>query len=213
MIRLAHDEEREVLPDGLSEPLDEVLRRDPQLEPRAALSVGLLLEPIPGNGREGSGLAVGQAQGHCEVRVAIIVQGDDLLAALREDTCERSCDGGLAGAAFSADRDFHRGGVGYRIAIDIAREPGRVVKLACARDAKDNCVFLRILHERATTCELEGEHCFPSETQQRDRSGQLLEICGLGNVGLESGPQGIEPVFGGRAARESYRRSVAATLR
>ena len=45
MIRLAHDEEREVLPDGLSEPLDEVLRGDPQLEPRAALSVGLLLEP------------------------------------------------------------------------------------------------------------------------------------------------------------------------
>src|SRR4029453_4587145 len=61
--------------------------------------------------------------------------------------------------------------------------------------------------------ELEGEHCFPLETQQPDRSGQLLEICGLGNVGLESGPQGIEPVFGGRAAREFYPRSVAATLR
>ena len=108
MIRLAHDEEREVLPYGLSKALDEVFRRDLQLESRPALAVGLLLEPIPGNSGEGSGLAVGEAQGHREIRVAIIVQGEDVLAALREDPRERTCHGGLAGAAFSADRDLHR---------------------------------------------------------------------------------------------------------
>src|SRR5258705_8789003 len=61
--------------------------------------------------------------------------------------------------------------------------------------------------------ELEGEYRFPSETQQRDRTGQLLEIRGLWNVDLESGPQGIEPVFGSSAAGEGHRGSVAPPVR
>jgi hypothetical protein len=50
---------------------------------------------------------MGEAKGYREVGVAIVVEGYHLLTTLGQDTCERTCDGCLAGAAFSADRDLH----------------------------------------------------------------------------------------------------------
>lgn len=107
MAGLAHDQEREVLPGRLPKPVDELLGRHLQLEARSALAVRLLLEPVARDGGEGRGLAVGQAQGYREVGVAVVVKGDDLLTSLRQDTRERASHGGLTGAAFSANRDFH----------------------------------------------------------------------------------------------------------
>ena len=108
MAGLAHDQEREILPCRLAKPVDEVLGRYLQLELRAALAIGLLLEPIAWDGREGGGLAVGQAQGYREIGVAVVVEGDDLLTSLRQDTRKRASDGCLARPAFSAHRDLHR---------------------------------------------------------------------------------------------------------
>src|SRR5215467_12706677 len=114
VIGLAHHEEGEVLGDGLPEPSYEVFGRHLQLEACPSLSIRLLLEPVPGDGGQGGRLAVRQPEGHREIRVAVIVEGDDLLATLRQNPRERAGDGGLAGAALSPDRDLHRGSGSYR---------------------------------------------------------------------------------------------------
>jgi len=105
---LAHDQECEVLSCRLAKPVDELLGRHLQLELSTAFPVGLLFQPIARDCRERSGLAMGKAKGYREVGVAIVVEGYNPLTTLGQDTCERTCDGCLAGAAFSADRDLHR---------------------------------------------------------------------------------------------------------
>ena len=130
MAGLAHDQEREILPCRLAKPVDEVLGRHLQLEVRAALAIGLLLEPIAWDGGEGGGLAVGQAQGYREVGVAVVVKGDDLLTSLRQDTRKRASHGGLTGAAFSANRDLHRIDEQQRTAL----RPG-TLRARCGRAA------------------------------------------------------------------------------
>jgi len=105
---LAHDQKCEVLPCRLAKSVDEFLGRHLQLESRTAFPVGLLLQPIAWDCRQRSSLAMGEAKGYREVGVAIVVEGYNPLTTFGQDTRERTCDGCLAGAAFSADRDLHR---------------------------------------------------------------------------------------------------------
>jgi hypothetical protein len=104
---LAHDQEREVLPCGLTKPVDELLGRHFQLELSTAFPVGLLLQPIAWDCRQRGRLAMGEAKGYREVGVAIVVEGYNPLTTFGQDTRERAGYGRLAGAAFSPDRDLH----------------------------------------------------------------------------------------------------------
>src|SRR5688572_25115214 len=106
MIRLAHDQQRQVVPDRNAEPIDELFGRNAELQALVAFGVGPLFEQVTRNAGN-AGRCGGGAQGQRQVRIAVVVDGDDALTAVGHHPGQRAGDGRLPGTAFSCHRDLH----------------------------------------------------------------------------------------------------------